>query len=417
MKTIKHPVQYDVVVAGGGVGGITAAVAAARSGARTLLVEEDLVLGGALTDYFVAMLCGQPTRGILLEILNRCISRHALQHGVNWFLPSGWLHAIAAICGRETNLEIMTGARLTGVRGDGGHIDAIEVDCESIRREITAKMFIEATGTGWFAELAGCEIMYGRDARSDFGERHAPAQRDNQVQQVTWMYISQKLPGFPPFDMTRLENVRLGVLPQEDYWFHADPAKAVAANDGIYLHWGCRTECADTRDSVAVGRAQQTALQLMERDHALLRENGYTVTLAPKIGLREVRRVKGLHVLSSEEVMNNQFPDDTVAVGKYELDIWGEEVRCHAPWNGYGIPYRSLVPLRVDNLLLAGRIISGSHIAMSSYRVMPIVGNIGQAAGVAAALAVKHRCSPAALAPRSVRDALTAPPQNQILEP
>ncbi len=415
MKSIKHPIKYDVVVVGGGVGGITAAVASARQGAKTLLVEEDLVLGGALTDYYVAMLCGKPTQGILLEILNRCIEKYSLQHGINWFMPSAWMHAIADICGMEPNLEIMTGARLVDVDCDNNRIESIEVYCDSVLRRISGKVFIEATGTGFFAELAGGEIMYGRDAQSDFNEKFAPEKRDEKIQQVTWMYISQKLPGFKPFDMTKLENVKLGVLPQEDYWFHAEPDKAIAANDGIYLHWGCRTECADTRDSVAIGHAQQTALKLMERDHALLRENGYTVSLAPKIGIREIRRVKGLYVLRCEDLVQNLFPEDTVAVGKYVLDVWGESVSAAAPKNGYGIPYRSLVPLHVDNLLLSGRVISGSHIAMSSYRVMPIVGNIGHAAGVAAALAALNNQNPAQVDVQYLQRELTSAKHHQIL--
>ena len=418
MKIIDHSLSYDVVVVGGGPGGITAAIAAARSGAKTLLIEEDLVLGGALTDYYVAMLCGKPTQGILLEILQECIQKYRLQRGINWFMPASWIKAIANITAKEPNLTVMTGAKLVDVETCGDKIKSVIVLCESVMRRISGKVFVEATGTGLFAELAGCEIMYGRDARSDFNEKYAPEKRDEQVQHVTWMYISHKLPGFKPFDMSKLENAKLGILPQEDIWFHIDPQRAINANDGVYLHWGCRVECKDTRDSVAIGQAQQEALKLMERDHALLRENGYIVSLAPKIGLREIRRVKGLHVLSGEEIMNNLFPDDTIAVGKYVLDVWGENgVSSDKPKLGYGIPYRSLVPLKVSNLLLSGRVISGSHIAMSSYRVMPIVGNIGQAAGLAAGLCALNNTSPDNIDVSTLQKMLVGPGQNQILTP
>ena len=418
MKILDHSVSYDVVVVGGGPGGITAAIAAARSGAKTLLIEEDLVLGGALTDYYVAMLCGRPTQGILLEILQECIQKYRLQRGINWFMPASWIKAIANITEKEPNLTIMTGAKLVDVETCGDKIKSVIVLCESVMRRISGKVFVEATGTGLFAELAGCEIMYGRDARSDFNEKYAPEKRDEQVQHVTWMYISHKLPGFKPFDMSKLENAKLGILPQEDIWFHIDPQRAINANDGVYLHWGCRVECKDTRDSVAIGQAQQEALKLMERDHALLRENGYIVSLAPKIGLREIRRVKGLHVLSGEEIIDNLFPDDTIAVGKYVLDVWGENgVSSDKPKLGYVIPYRSLVPLKVSNLLLSGRVISGAHIAMSSYRVMPIVGNIGQAAGLAAGLCALNNTSPDNIDVSTLQKMLVGPGQNQILTP
>lgn len=418
MKIVDYPETYDVVVVGGGPGGITAAIAAARTGVKTLLIEEDLVLGGALTDYYVSMLCGKPTQGILLEILQECIQKYRLQRGINWFMPASWIKAIANITAREPNLTIMTGAKVVDVETQSDKIKSVIVLCESLMRRISGKIFVEATGTGLFAELAGCEIMYGRDSRDDFNEKYAPAERDQQVQQATWMYISHKLPGFKPFDMSKLENASLGVLPQEDVWFHADPQRAIAANDGVYLHWGCRVECKDTRDSLEIGKAQQEALKLMERDHALLRENGYIVSLAPKLGLREIRRVKGLHVLSCEEVINNLFPEDTIAVGKYVLDVWGDNgVSSDRPRLGYGIPYRSLVPLKISNLLLAGRIISGSHIAMGSYRVMPIVGNIGQAAGVAAGLCAKNNTTPDNLDVNVLQKTLIGPGQNQILTP
>ena len=418
MNCIEVSKEYDVVVVGAGVGGITAAVAAAREGAKVLLVEEDLVPGGALTDYYVAMLCGKPTQGILQEILDICIKKYRLQNGLSWFPPAAWNAAIEEIIEAEPNLEVMYGAKLVDVAAANGSIRSITVNCESLMRVIRGRYFVEATGTGLFGELAGCEIMYGRDSRSDFGEEYAPIERDEKIQEVTWMYISQKLPGYSHFDMSKLEHAKLGVLQQNGPWFHAAPEQAVAAGDGIYLHWGCRVRCDDTRDSVAVADAQRRALKAMETDHATLREAGYIIYLAPKLGLREIRRIKGQYVMRCGDLIENIFPDDTVAVGKYALDLWGEDnVASHKPWNGYGIPYRSLVPLRVDNLLLSGRVISGSHIAMSSYRVMPIIGNIGQASGVAAALCAAAGVAPAELEARKVREVLIGERQAQKLVP
>ena len=151
MKILDHSVSYDVVVVGGGPGGITAAIAAARSGAKTLLIEEDLVLGGALTDYYVAMLCGKPTQGILLEILQECIQKYRLQRGINWFMPASWIKAIANITEKEPNLTIMTGAKLVDVETCGDKIKSVIVLCESVMRRISGKVFVEATGTGLFA--------------------------------------------------------------------------------------------------------------------------------------------------------------------------------------------------------------------------------------------------------------------------
>jgi hypothetical protein len=203
--------------------------------------------------------------------------------------------------------------------------------------------------------------------------------------------------------------VELGVLVNGLGWFHNDPERAIALNRPIHLHWGCRVRCDDTRDSVALGRAQSEALQLMERDHALLRENGYAVYLAPRLGVRESNRILGEHVISENDLRSGVLPGDTIAVGTYGIDIWGEykgikiEDRVTP---AYGIPYRALVPKEIDGLLLSGRIISGSHLGMSAYRVMPIAASIGQAAGVAAALCVQQGTQPRDLDPAAVQSML-----------
>lgn len=412
--------ETEVLVVGAGASGIPAAIGAARAGAKVILIEEDPIVGGATTDFCVDMLCGGPRTGIIREAESLLGARHSLlkEGGGRFFLPSSFLRVFSELLQKEKKLDVITGARATeamvrrgaerprvaGVRVGGGPTSGL-----TIRSKVT----IDATGTGAVAILAGCRVMYGRDAKTDFGEEHAPAKRDAQVQQCTWMYLSQQLGSGKPLDMTELENVELGVLVNGVGWFHHNPEKALRAKPRLYLHWGCAVECKDTRDPLAVGRAQVEALGAMERDHALLREHHYAVYLAPRIGVRESSRVVGEHVVTEGDLRSGVLPEDTIAVGTYGLDIWGGNLsrdECRTP--GYGIPYRSIVPADVDGLLLAGKAISGTHIAMSAYRVMPIVGSIGQAAGVAAALCVRNRVQPRTLDPRSVRRILKGRKQN-----
>lgn len=396
----------DVVVVGAGPAGIAAAVAAARNGAKTLLLEEDAVPGGCISDYYVAMLCGGPVTGIIAELEAICKEKYRLPNGTNWFTPADWQRGIRDLIDGEPNLRLCCGCRVTGVEREGKKIAALALNGDPARR-VTGNIFIDSSGDGSFSALAGCEVMYGRDCRADFGEANAPETPDEQVQQLTWMYISQKLPGVPPFDMTRLEYARRGVLPQGMTWFHLKPKQALAQNDGIYLHWGCMTPCRDVRDPAALADAQAAALELMKHDHALLHANGYVVHLAPRIGVRESRRIKGRYVITVMDICGNTYPADTVACGNYPPDLWGETIR-HEPVTGYGIPYRALLPLDVDNLLVAGKIISGSHLAMSAYRVMPIAGAIGQAAGTAAALAAAAQIRPDEVDVEKLRRTLAA---------
>ncbi|NLE99888.1 MAG: FAD-dependent oxidoreductase, partial [Anaerolineales bacterium] len=259
---------------------------------------------------------------------------------------------------------------------------------------------IDATGSGTVATLAGCRTMYGREAQSAFHESLAPEQPDAQVQLCTWMYFSQQLGDGVPLDMMQLDNVKLGVLVDGFGWFHRDPQAALRVTPRIYLHWGCAVPCRDTRDPVALATAQMEALQAMERDHALLREHGYAIYLAPRLGVRESRRVVGETVITENDLRSGELPPDTIAIGSYGIDNWGGNVameRRETPT--YGIPYRALVPADVDGLLIAGKAISGTHVASSAYRVMPIVGSIGQSAGIAAALCARHGNQPRELDP------------------
>ena len=209
-----------------------------------------------------------------------------------------------------------------------------------------------------------------------------------------------ELPGAGAIGTYVHSNKKLGVLVDGFGWFHRDPQAALRVTPRIYLHWGCAVPCRDTRDPVALAAAQMEALQSMERDHALLREHGYAIYLAPRLGVRESRRVVGETVITENDLRSGVLPPDTIAVGSYGIDNWGGNVameRRETPT--YGIPYRALVPADVDGLLIAGKAISGTHVASSAYRVMPIVGSIGQSAGIAAALCARHGNQPRELDP------------------
>lgn len=417
------PARADVVVVGAGASGIPAAIAAARAGAKVVLVEEDPIIGGATTDFYVDMLCGGPRTGIVKQAEAILKQQHCLTPGGGrFFLPGSFLRTLTLLLSQEKGIRVVTGARCTEVllKSDSAcpRVCGVRIDRAPGEREaIECKVTIDATGTGAVAALAGCRAMYGRDSKADFQEPHAPEEPDEQVQQCTWMYISQQLGNGKPLDMMRLDHVKLGVLVDGMGWFHRDPDKALRLTPRIYLHWGCAVRCEDTRDPVALARAQTDALQAMEHDHALLRENGYAIYLAPKIGVRECSRILGEHVVTENDLRSGVLPQDTIAVGTYGLDIWGEAISSgETRTPAYGIPYRALVPQDVDGLLLAGKAISGTHIAMSAYRVMPIVGSIGQGAGVAAALCAKAGARPRDMDPEEIRAVLGGERQGLLLD-
>ena len=412
----REDLSTEVLVVGAGASGIPAAIGAARAGAEVILIDEDPVIGGAPCDFYVAMFCGGPITGVLAEAADLLQARYSLLPGAStclWYLPESHMRAYHRLLASEKRIRIVTGARAVGVLKAGPaarpRVAGVRVEAAGRSRlNVASKITIDATGTGAVARLAGCKAMYGRDSRAQFGEPHAQPRADHQVQQCTWMYISQQIKPGKAFDMMKLEHVKLGVLVVgANSWFSNDPEQALRVNPGIYLHWGCAVTCSDTRDPIALARAQQEAFGRMERDHALLRENGYAVHLAPRIGVRESSRIVGEHVITENDLRSGRLPEDTIAVGSYPLDIWGDDFGgAGAAALQYGIPYRALVPRGVDGLLLAGKAISGTHRAMSAYRVMPIVAGIGQAAGVAAALCVRHRWQPRRADPVAIRRTL-----------
>jgi hypothetical protein len=280
---------------------------------------------------------------------------------------------------------------------------------------IRSAVTIDATGSGVLSELAGCTVMYGREGRGEFDEPSAPPEADDKVQHCTWMYFAQRTGAGKPLETHKLEAgggvaILHGIAPrgQEEEWDAKAPERELDADPGLYLFWGCSIACRDTRDPVELARTHTEALAVMERDHALLREHGYAIYLAPRIGVRECRRILCEYVITENHLREGEFPDDTIAACDYGLDVWDEKEDYELGLSvaRYGIPYRALVPLGVDGLLVAGKCISGTHIAMSSHRVMPIAGKTGQAAGAAAALSAEQGVQPRELDARKLREVL-----------
>jgi hypothetical protein len=139
-------------------------------------------------------------------------------------------------------------------------------------------------------------------------------------------------------------------------------------------------------------------------------ENAWLIDTAPHVGVRETRRFVGEYVLQGEDVMNGREPPDTIALGSYGIDIHNPDgvgvTFIHIQAAAYGIPYRCLVPLRVENLLVAGRILSATHEALASARVMFTCMAIGQAAGVAAAMAGQAKILPRHMDVSSLQETL-----------
>jgi len=179
-------IKTDVLVVGAGASGVPAAIAAARTGAKVVLIEEDPVIGGATTDFYVGLLCGEPKTGIIKEAEDILKSEHSLGNAEPlFFLPSTFLWVYTSLLNREKNLQVITGARATDVILENGSgracVSGVRIENGAGNRiTIMSDITIDATGTGAVAILAGCRAMYGRDSKADFNEPHAPREGDDQ---------------------------------------------------------------------------------------------------------------------------------------------------------------------------------------------------------------------------------------------
>lgn len=360
---------YDLVVCGGGPSGLAAAVAAGRQGLKVAIVEEDPEIGGAPVDCYIQFFTGLPNAGIHREMRERMSALAPEMSGSNCFRRGSYLLVFYEMLG-ELDVDIITGRRIDRVGFSDGAISSVGGEGFSVE----GKIFIDATGNGDIAALAGCEYRYGREAADEYGEDFAPAKADRRVQMCTQM-----------FALKRFDD-------------GTAPANFAKYNKDEYLIWGPSAECADTTDPFEV---MKTRRELMAKLPEIAREwyaKGFQVTdIAPKLGVRESRRIVGLYTLKYSDVMERRRFDDSVTIAHYVIDPWEPEgnpfhdkekrKRCQVPY--YEIPYRCLVGEKYRNLYFVGRCISTTHVVNSSNRVIPICMMTGQAAGTAAKFALE----------------------------
>lgn len=416
--------KADVIVVGAGPSGVPAAIAAAREGAKVILLEEDWAPGGAPVDMFVTFMCGAPRTGIYLETVRELNKNHSLgitpsstfgnyawDNKNHWWMPSSYSMVWNKMMAAEKNLTLMCGCRvvdtLVTTKGNRNTVAGVVMMRNELYQKVEAPVTIDATGTGLIAAKAGCDFFYGSDAKKDFNESIGLEKSDGRVQPCTQMFISQRTRSNTEFPR---EAFKTGVLLYDDakWETHQTPEEAARKDAGIYLHWGSTVPVADTTDPIQVAQAQQEALIKLKPKFEALQKAGYTSHIAPKIGVRECRRIRGEYVITVDDVLKGVFPDDHVADAWYSLDPWGMKVdeKIKQSVGPYGIPYRSLIPVNTEGLLTAGRIISGTRLAMSSYRVQPICGTIGEAAGTAAAMAALNKTGVRNLDVRSLQNKL-----------
>jgi len=439
-------IETDVAVIGGGSAGFGAAWSAAHVGAKVVLIEKEGALGGtstlggvnnwepgiggtgvvyrlysemrkipdAIGIYEHRRHCSWPKSwekyrfpGGELEI-NPCL---IYGHSLRRYGPSGEAFTKKYRHGVVFEPEVMSRVMLQMLKDTGNcqvlldtaFVQAIHEDgvvsqvVLSDGRQVKAKVFIDATD-GVLCKQLGCKMMMGRDARSDYNEPGAPDKPVNRLNGTTLLYritpigknekdLIEPLPegipekcwwgGFPVAFMPNYPNGdrNINMLPtmkgEEAMVLGYEKAYAECERR-VYAHW-----------------------HNLQKNYDEFRRYKLKM-IFPCLGIRETQRVKGEYVLKQQDLIEGMYKQkhtDIIAIADHPMDNHGGGGPSGEMKQPYGIPYRCLLPLRTKNVLIAGRAASFSSIAASSCRLSRTMMQLGEAAGVAASLAVKNNSS------------------------
>ncbi|PXY23370.1 hypothetical protein BAY59_27210 [Prauserella coralliicola] len=416
--------EFDVVVVGGGPSGVCAAIAAARSGSRTALVERSAFLGGTATGAMVASFMGffwrehRVVGGIPLEVTERLLERGASPGFGPYVLAEASDEPIDVITFPfdPEVLKIVLDELLLGAGVQPYlHAQAVapimrDYACAGIvyqgvveQKALRAKMVIDASANGTIAVLAGAT----RES-----ERRDPRERQpmTQIARVVGVDIA-RFRAIPQDEKRRIaeEGLRRGALAQKLLSVVSSPH----GDDAIVLM--TRVSGYDGTDEAQLARAEIDGRRMVDRLVPFLRaevpgfEEARLGTLASWIGVRETWRVIGRYVVDGDDVRTGTPFDDAIALGAGPIDIHesgGSGLSLVVPDRPFQVPYRALLPLGPRNLLVAGRCVSATKEGMAGIRHMGTVMTLGQASGTAAAMSAALGIDPGDLDVELLRDRL-----------
>jgi hypothetical protein len=382
--------RYDVCVLGGGPAGVAAAIAAARNGASTLLIEQYGCLGGMGTVGSVnVFMTYEHAGGIFREVLQKldelggrrgsCFDVAKMQVALDQMVQDAGVKVLLYTRG----IAALTAPGRPWRGQPRNTVTGLLIHNKSGIQLVTAKVFIDCTGDADLAAWAGAPFEVGRP-------------QDGLTQPMTMIF---RMGG------CTYKGGPLRQYPElKDYWvsyaFNPNPGEITLNMTRIHGRSGINGE--DMTQATIEGRREVLKAVELLKKHVPGFENAYLIELPQQIGVRETRRIIGATVLTGDQCVKGMTRGDTIARCKYDIDIHdptGTGATIRRLEKPYDIPYRSLLPRGVDNLLVAGRPISADHVAHSSLRIQPTCYAIGQAAGTAAAVCVSRAIGPWEMAP------------------
>ncbi len=395
-------IHTDVLVLGSGPSGFAAAYTAAKNGARVVIVEQCGDIGGISTSGLMSHWTGSCNSPLYYDILKRSaeMNEGSFKNKIVQYIDPEKLKTLYLEMLFEAGCRILLYTFATDAICDGDKILGATVVNKSGFTDIFAKVTIDATGDGDIAAKAGAEFILGRES-------------DNKMQPATLMF---KIGGVD-YDRAVFLGAFESTYDTPDGELQALAKEHIPYPAGHILTYEstlpgvvtCNmtnaidtdgTNADDLTKATLTCRRQMDAILKYLRRYVPGYENCYIISSASLMGIRETRHFKGKYTLNENDILQARvFEDYVVKDACFNFDVHNISgpgldktgIQKHFKQNkGYTIPYRCLLPEVKKNLLLCGRNISGSHMAHSNFRVMPICVGIGEAAGTAAAIAVKN---------------------------
>ena len=406
--------EYEVIVVGSGPSGVAAAVSAGCSGAHTLLIESLGRVGGISTSGLMSHFTGSVGNRLYWEILERAAAKNSFAPGeVTPRIDPELLTVTYYEMLEEAGVELLLYTTVCDVIMEGHKLTGVICHNKDGFSAYRGKVIIDASGDGDVAFKSGAAFVQGRES-------------DGQMQPATLMFkvagVDMDRAVFPGSFETLVDTEKgeLQALAREKLPHPAGHVLLYRSTiPGIVT---CNmtnaigidgTKAEDLTRAEITCRKQIGPILDFLREYVPGYEHCYLISSASLIGIRETRHFKGLRILTAEDVSEaRQHGDYVVFDAHFDFDVHNltgaglDVTGCQHNFTqikGYTIPYGCLVPEKVDGLLLAGRNISGTHMAHSSFRAMPICVGIGEGAGLAAALAVKQGKEPREVQPADIQ--------------
>ncbi|MDQ0217690.1 FAD-dependent oxidoreductase [Peribacillus cavernae] len=429
----------DVLVVGGGVTGVAAATAAARSGAKTILLESKTFVGGnATTGLCLHNYITKFGRQVVFGIAQELVDRLKKIGGAVGHIPYGsFVHSVTPVDGEmfrivstelldEANVTVLFGANVIGTEVKGGKITGVKAAVKGGIREIRAKSYIDASGDADVAVSAGANYTKG-DRKTGkmqpvsmvlrcFGTNNQEIADSIAVSTPAMATRSDYPKPFPVYfngafsqwnDIIREKKI----FPNEDHkvFFNTVWPNHINVNTSAVIG-------IDGTDPLSLSRATVELTKQLHRISQFLKENvpGFrNAYFVPSIfaGVRETRRIEGLYEISDEDVTVGRKFEDTIGQICFPVDIHDPDTGQASFYEigddgAFDIPYRAMIPKNVDNIIVAGRCISATSFAHGSTRNMAPCLVMGESAGVAAALAAEHNVNMPELDIKKLQDTL-----------